>query len=228
MDICKYPRLHCRNALPVMPQGFIGFTALSEMPSFLNDQLGFSLYTTGILCVFPYAALFASTLLFGKGFNHLQQQYGYSTDSVRQMAQFLSFGGSAFFLIIVGYLQDTRYACYIFLIISQAFLGATQSGMACSFSDISPTFSSALNSVGNTMAAIAGIMGPIVVSLCLDEHPGIYGWRIAFFLTAFFAVIALAFWSHFQTSKVIAVLNTPTEVNEDSSCLDPLMKKLNS
>lgn len=93
--------------------------------------------------------------------------------------------------------------------------GAVQSGVGCAYSDVSPNYSSSLNSVGNTIGAIAGIAGPLIVSACLDENPGIVGWRVAFFITAGFAAIALAFWSKLQTSKIVDVLNTPC-AKEDS------------
>lgn len=52
---------------------------------------------------------------------------------------------------------------------AQSMMGAAQSGLGCAYSDVSPTYSSALNSVGNTVGALAGIVGPIVVSLCLGK-----------------------------------------------------------
>lgn len=205
-------------------QGFMNFTLLSEMPSFLTDELHYSLSTAGLLCIFPYLGLFLSTLLFGKLFNHMQA-VGYSIDTVRQAAEAIAFIGSAAGLVVAGYLQDNPFACYGFLIISQVsaasvlwspcpdplqcMFGATSSGLFCAYSDVAPNHSSTLNSVGNSIAATAGIMGPSIVAYTLQVHPGIQGWRVVFYMTALSAVIAVAFWAKWQTSKLVDVLNTP-------------------
>ena len=63
------------------------------------------------------------------------------------------------------------------------FYGSNQSGLACIFSDIAPLYSTSLNTLGNTMSAIAGIVGPIIVSAFVSAWPGVWGWRLAFLLT---------------------------------------------
>lgn len=42
-----------------------------------------------------------------------------------------------------------------------------------------------------------------------EDNPGIIGWRVAFFITAAFAVPACILFHIFQTSKVVPELNTP-------------------
>ena len=88
-------------------------------------------------------------------------------------------------------------------------LGAAQVGLNCAYSDVAPNYSSALNSIGNTIGAVAGIVGPIVVSAFTTEYEGAWGWRLSFFLTGFMAVISLIFWSKYQTSKPVPALNLP-------------------
>lgn len=36
-------------------------------------------------------------------------------------------------------------------------------------------------------------------------------WRMVFFLTAFFAVVALVHWNYYQTSEVVPALNNPAK-----------------
>eukprot|EP00981_Chlorochromonas_danica_P015105 scaffold10498_cov179-Ochromonas_danica.AAC.7 len=197
--------------------GFVGFTLLSEMPSFFTDELGFDLTSAGVMCIFPYLALFIFTLAFGRIFHYLQVHHNYSTDTVRQVSEYIAFVGSVGGLLIAGYLNSNAYAAYVFVILSQGLYGAAQCGLGCAYSDVTPTYSSSLNSVGNMMAAIAGIVGPLVVSACLEEHPGIYGWREAFFITGAMGALALILWSRYQTSQIVPVLNTPC-AKEDMLC----------
>lgn len=181
---------------------------LSEMPSFLTEELNFNIVSAGALCVVPYASLFLTTLSFGTLFDYCQLHYGWSTRTVRQVAQHLAFGGSALFLLLCGFV-DQVYASYAFMVIGQALLGLSQCGLACAYLDVAPRFSSSLNTVGNTIGAIAGIVGPIVVSYCLEEWPGMMGWRVVFIITACMCAIAMFFWALFQTSDIVPELNTP-------------------
>lgn len=47
------------------------------------------------------------------------------------------------------------------------------SGSRCGYMDISPNFSFAMNSIGNTCGSIAGILGPLIVAAFLTSYPGI-------------------------------------------------------
>jgi hypothetical protein len=52
--------------------GWIGFMLLSEMPSFLNDQLGYDLESSGLLSIAPYAANLLSVAMFAQIYDHLE------------------------------------------------------------------------------------------------------------------------------------------------------------
>lgn len=88
------------------------------MPSFLTDELGFDLTSAGILCIFPYFALFLSSLIFGIIFEYLEKKYSWTTDNVRQTAEWTAFLGSSLGLVICGFMPN-KYAAYCFMIISQ-------------------------------------------------------------------------------------------------------------
>ncbi len=184
---------------------------MSEMPSYLTDVLGFDLTSAGILCVFPYMALFFSALGFGAWFQYMQNEYQWTTDRVRQVAEFVSFLGATGGLILCSFMED-KYVAYTFMILAQFLLGASQSGLGCAYSDVAPKYSSALNSIGNTIGAIAGIVGPIAVASFISNYPDPWGWRGAFLLTFVLAVVALVFWAIYQTSIPVPELNTPTRV----------------
>jgi MFS family permease len=93
-----------------------------------------------------------------------------------------------------------------FIVITLFFYGSVVSGIGCAYLDISPKYSSLLNTIGNTLGALAGIAGPIVVSFCVTAFGDTWGWRIVFLLTFFQCVITLLVWHLFQTSKLIDVL----------------------
>ena len=90
------------------------------MPSFFTEVLSFNIGTAGLLCVFPYAALFLATLAFGRLFDRLQHAHDWSVDAVRKTAMFLSFVCCATALVIAGYLNE-QYAAYALIIITQVY-----------------------------------------------------------------------------------------------------------
>ena len=88
------------------------------MPSFLTDELGFDLQSAGFLSMFPYLALFLSSMGMGKLFTHMQDHHGWTVTMVRQRSMILMFLGCAAGLVICGFMPD-KYAAYTFLILTQ-------------------------------------------------------------------------------------------------------------
>lgn len=67
--------------------GWINFMLLTEMPSYLTDQLDMSTRDAGIFCILPFITLFAFTVMFGKIFEYLQIAQQWSIRSVRVSSQ---------------------------------------------------------------------------------------------------------------------------------------------
>ena len=67
--------------------GWINFMLLTEMPSYLTDQLDMSTRDAGIFCIVPFITLFSFTIMFGKLFEYLQSVRQWSIRSVRLSSQ---------------------------------------------------------------------------------------------------------------------------------------------
>lgn len=70
--------------------------------------------------------------------------------------------------------------------------------------------------LGNTCGAVAGIVGPIVVSACVDAWPGLAGWRVAFLFTFGLCSVATMVWFRFIKAEIVPVLNTPASLDSDA------------
>ena len=187
---------------------FIGFMVLAEIPSFLTQELDFDIDEAGFVSVAPYFAQLISSVGFGQVFGYLQSNHGWETRQVRQVAQFISFGGSACCLVLCGFMKNVAAAVF-FLVFALFLYGATQSGLACSFLDVSPNYSCSLNSLANLVGAIAGIMAPLIVSMFTLLWPGPKGWQAVFIFTATMCVSSLYFWKKYQPCEVVPNLNSP-------------------
>jgi hypothetical protein len=95
----------------------MNFTLMSEMPSFFTDVLGFDLRSAGVLCIFPYLALFVAAIFFGKLFSYLEHEAGWHVTDVRRAAQFIAYFCSGVTLILCGY-AGTTMGAYSFMILT--------------------------------------------------------------------------------------------------------------
>ena len=198
--------------------GYVSFLLLSEMPSYLTDELGFDLASAGYLCVAPYAALFFTSLGFGSFFYSLQRRFGWNTRTVRQIAQFVAFAGSSAALLLCGFVsKQNRWFSYCCLVAAQGMLGAGQSGLACCYLDVCPRWSPQLNTVGNVVSALAGIAGPLIVSALLGASPGEWGWRCVFIITTAMSLLSLILWRLFQSSEIDIQINDYGRVTSASN-----------
>lgn len=96
----------------------MNFTLTSEMPSYFTDVLGFNIQSAGILCVFPYLALFISALFYGRLFDYLKHQQNWSTNSIRKSAQFIAYFCSGICLVMCGYMNNYTIGSYSLMIIT--------------------------------------------------------------------------------------------------------------
>jgi hypothetical protein len=94
------------------------------------------------------------------------------------------------------------------MVFSLFFFGAASSGIACCYLEVAPNFSSMLNTVGNTVGAIAGLTGPLVVGVLTTSFDSSLGWKLVFALTFLQAAISLVIFYKYQSSDVVPELNT--------------------
>lgn len=124
--------------------GWIGYMLLTELPSFLNDELGYDIESSGLLSIAPFLANLISVIIFARIFDHLQANKGWTIRGIRQTASQISYLGASFCLIICGFLtvsgNDQLFvglcltgAAFTFMVLSLLFFGASQSGIACCF-----------------------------------------------------------------------------------------------
>ena len=164
---------------------------------------------------------------------------------IRQWANRIAFGGASACLIVCGHVKnpgtclkyqnifhhinlssrvDVAYLCVVLCLF---WFGAVQSGLCCSYLEVSPNFSGIMNTlgmfylhlilwlifesilmVGNMCAALAGLFAPVTVSFCVGKWGPHDGWNIVFYLTAIMCLISVILWGQWQSSEVVPALNT--------------------
>ena len=66
-----------------------------------------------------------------------------------------------------------------------------------------------MNTIGNTCGAVAGLTGPLMVSLLTTSFDSSLGWKLSFLIVFGQCIFTLICWSIYQTSDIVPALNTP-------------------
>jgi MFS family permease len=190
--------------------GYINFLLMTEVPSFLSDQLGFSLSQSGFFSALPYVANFFSVIFFGALYNYFQVTWGWSNRRVRQNATQIAFFGTSVCMVACSYILTPAISVF-FLVMALFCYGASASGVVCCYLEMAPRYSSIMNTVGNCVGAFAGMAGPLIVGyLTTSFEDSSTGWRLVFLLTLFQSCVALVLFHFFQSSEVVEILNRPS------------------
>ena len=189
--------------------GWLLFTLLSEVPSYLISRLGFSVGEAGLLSTVPFAALFIVALTNGYFVTWLRTEYGLSKWNQRFLSQFIHLGITPMLLVVCMFLgEDQKWVVFFLLTTATGLIGFQTSGVAVSFLDVLPRFSPLMNTIGNTLGAGAGILGPVVASELLVSF-GNPGWDYLFIITAAQCAVGIVLWYCFSEAEVDDLLNTP-------------------
>ena len=174
------------------------YTALTELPSYMNDVLKFNVKKAGVSSVVPY--IVSIVLMTGSAAwqDHLVSK-GTDVTLVRRL--FLCIGSvvAAGFLVAVGYVSSPTLG----VTLMSAALGASgvaTAAMLPNISEIAPEWSAITLSLSNTAGTAAGIISPILTgAIVTDKTPA--QWREVFFLAAGLYVLGAVVFALFGTAK---------------------------
>lgn len=82
---------------------------------------------------------------------------------------FIALLGSATFLLLCGYLGNTRLLAVTFLTMGVGFGGISLAGFSINHIDIAPRFAGVLMGITNTAGTLPGILGPQIAKMIAQE-----------------------------------------------------------
>jgi MFS family permease len=187
--------------------GFLNFSLLSELPSYLEGELGFSASTAGVLSTLPFALMFITATGMGQLLFSMQKYRGWSTKRVRRIAQTVGLVGPASCMLVCGYGGLGQWGSYCFILLATGCLGSSSAGYSCAYLEFSPKFSPFLNTIGNAVGSIGGILGPQIISALLTADQST-GWRDMFLLCAVMCYASVVVWFMFAVNEPVPECNT--------------------
>lgn len=190
--------------------GWTFFTLLSEMPSYLHsEKLGFSAEEAGLYSTAPFFALFLGAVGAGHLMKVLEQKLGFSRWQQRTLSVFLYLVVGPFLLLMCAF-SNSRWIVFTLLCGTTFLTGFNTTGIGPAYLDVVPRFSGFINTIANTLAAGAGILGPVVASALLVEYGDIQGWNYLFALTFILTTCGFLAWFFFAEVEVNHAINTPS------------------
>jgi len=191
------------------------YTLISEFPSFLKKEHGFSLSSAGFALVGMYICQSLGSSLGGIGADCMIRNGGDSsgggeeessqrTNNARVLFGEIAMLGSAFFLILAANQTSASVLVVLFMCAAVALLGCGSGSWRSSFVDLAPTQSAAAYTVSNTLANATGILTPLFTNALTSESArSQFGWKAVFMLPAAINVLAGLCWARFVTSSPI-------------------------
>ena len=189
--------------------GWTLFTLLSEVPSYLHsEKFGFSAGEAGLYSTIPFTCLFIGAIGAGYVMRVLERGCGFSKWQQRTFSVFLYMIAGPFLLLMCMF-SDGKWAVFILLCGATGLTGFNTTGIGPAYLDVVPRFSGFVNTIANSLAAGAGILGPMVASALLVKYGDTAGWDYLFGITFILNCCGFLTWYFFAEVEINQLINTP-------------------
>ena len=203
------------------------YTLLTELPTYLNDELDYDLSSSGIISVIPYLAQFFVTVFGGFFIDAVIERGILTVWNGRRFAQIIGTIVPGVLLCICAYLNDTE-VIVILLSIATALMGFCIPGVVANYSDISPTLSSVMFGVGNTFCTLSGVISPILTGWILkaEKDNKAFAWKLVFYIAFGLVVIGTGLFCIFGQGHQVDALNIDQNKNLNDDGVDEYDKDI--
>mmetsp|Transcript_11267 Transcript_11267/g.20828 ORF Transcript_11267/g.20828 Transcript_11267/m.20828 type:complete len:462 (+) Transcript_11267:83-1468(+) len=178
------------------------FVVMSWLPTFFDEAFGMQGSTMTLTCL-PYIAMANAVTLTAKYADRYISNGKYSLCEVRRASTLLGFIGAGTFMMLVA-VSPGPATSIASICIALAFNGAGPvAGYEAAKLDVaSPELVGALQSISNTLAAFAGIVGVPMVAYIKAYTGGWTGVFVAIGLVFYSAALVFYQWGHYK-GKVV-------------------------
>lgn len=162
------------------------YTLLTNLPTYMNNILHFSLKSNGVLSALPYMFRFILTISAVCFSDWMNARAFWTTTTLRKTFSIVAFMGCGGALVAVGFSGCNRTLAVSIFAFGVAISGSTFAGHLINYTELSTRFAGILIGVGNTVGNIPGILAPAVAGLLTsgDKGQAVENWRIVFLIAA--------------------------------------------
>ncbi|KAJ2946184.1 hypothetical protein O0L34_g5118 [Tuta absoluta] len=163
------------------------FTLTTNLPKYLSDVLKFNVKETGLMSALPNIAMYVCSLIFAGICDLCIKKGWHNITTGRKIYTTISSTIPGIFLVLASYSGCNRIEAVSFFIAAMAFMSGFYSSVKINAMDIAPNYAGTCSAIVNGVAAIAGIITPIVLGVLTPDQT-VMQWRYAFWFV--FAVLA--------------------------------------
>ncbi|XP_035743008.1 putative inorganic phosphate cotransporter [Vespa mandarinia] len=189
------------------------FTMVTDLPTYMNNVMKFSIKNNGYLSSLPYLCMWISSLISSWLADKMITSGFMSRTNVRKLGTTIASIGPGAFLVGASYGECDRTIVVVMFTIGMTLMGTFYPGMKVNGLDLSPNYSGSLMAVVNGIGALSGILTPYIVR-ALTPNELMTEWRLVFWVVfAVFVVTNLIFI--FYASGEVQYWNDPEFVRRD-------------
>jgi len=160
------------------------YTLLTCLPMYMRDVLQFDMTQNGILSALPYVGTWFVVIGGGQLADWLRAPHRMQTTTVRKLFCASGHVLQGMFLIAVGFLGCNRILIASAFVLSISFSSLSWCGFAVNHLDLAPNYAGTLMGLTNTLATVAGILGPEVVGALTYHESTRAQWQKVFYIAA--------------------------------------------
>ncbi|XP_063224784.1 vesicular glutamate transporter 1-like [Bacillus rossius redtenbacheri] len=191
-------------------------TLLKQLPSFLGDTLNYNEQQVGAMLSLPF--FFMAVILQGAGYlaDCLQSKEVVTATKVRKLYVCGSFVVESLFVMTAGVLDTPAQVliCLAFAISLQPFGAAA---LSVNHLDLAPKHSAVLVGVSQTVGSLAGLIGPVVTGL-LVQNRSASEWRSVFRTASAVYLVGAAVFGALGSAERQAWAEDPPVVQRENDC----------
>ena len=162
--------------------GYGFFMLLTDIPKFMVEVLDYDIKKSGFLASVPYILIYLGYISSGYISDLLVKREILSKTWTRKLCGLCAMFLPAILLFIMAFLEN-NVPILVLMNIAMYFQGYAHPCYYVNYADLSPRFSAILCGIGNSLSAVAGILGPIFVGYLVNnvESAKLHQrWKIAF------------------------------------------------
>ncbi|KAL5286991.1 Picot family protein [Megaselia abdita] len=176
-------------------------TLMTELPTYMNQVLRFSLKANGILSALPYLAMWLFSMFISFIADWMISSSRFTHTTTRKIINSIGQYGPGIALIAASYTGCDRVLTLAILTIGVGLNGGIYSGFKINHLDITPRFAGILMAITNCSANLAGLLAPIAAGNIIEGKPTIAQWQIVFFIAAFIYIGCGTFYNIFASGE---------------------------
>ena len=200
------------------------YTLMTELPTYLDDELDYNLSSAGFISIIPYLGQFFVSSVGSAAIDAMIERKIMSVEVARKLAQGVGTIIPGLLLIICGYINNATHIV-ILLSLATPLMGFVIPGVGSNYSDVSPTLSAVMYGIGNTICTLSGVISPLLCGLILRGHNKREDWKLIFYISFFIVALGTVLFWIFGTGKEVEKLNLkPSNKEQDiTPCYNPIV-----